>query len=318
MIEVRNLIKRYGAKFAVNDASFTVQKGVVTGFLGRNGAGKSTTLNIITGYISPSSGSIQFDGMDILDHPREIKRRIGYLPEHPPLYMDMTVNEYLRFACKLKEVSPSRIRSHIDDLVDMAQLGEYRKRLIRNLSKGTKQRVGLAQALAGDPDVIILDEPTVGLDPRQIMEFRGLIRDLGTRHTVLLSSHILSEVADICQRIVIINEGKIVAEDTIESLTGRDGDTARLIVRTVGSKDALEALLSHQPNVLRTEYQGEEEAGTLDFLLYHEPGRDIRSQISSLLVENGYPLLMLKPAETGLEEVFLRVTSNTEGGEKVC
>jgi len=302
----------------VRDASFAVKKGAVTGFLGRNGAGKSTTLNIITGYISPSGGKVLFDGLDLLDEPREIKRRIGYLPEQPPLYSDMTVREYLRFVCRLKEVAPHRIPSHLDDLYAMTRLQDHRKRLIRNLSKGYRQRVGLAQALVGDPDVIILDEPIVGLDPRQIIEFRGLIRDLGARHTVLLSSHILREVADVCGRVVIINEGRIVAQDALANLAGRGGDALRVQLRAAGPEKEIGALIGAQRGVRSAACLGEKEPGTVDFLLDCEPGEDVRGRVAARIVEAGYPLLMLRPLETDLEEIFLRMTGGAEGGEGAC
>ena len=237
MIEIEHVSKRYGGKLAVNDATFTIGDGEILGFLGRNGAGKSTMMNIITGYISASSGRVLLDGYDILEQPREAKRRIGYLPEIPPLYVDMTVDEYLRFACKIKDVRSSQIKSHLDDVTELTRITDVRGRLIKNLSKGYRQRVGLAQALIGNPEVVILDEPTVGLDPRQIIEIRGLIRQLGEDHTIVLSSHILHEVADVCERVVIINQGQIVAQDTLENLTRSASDTARFRLRAAGPAD---------------------------------------------------------------------------------
>ena len=231
MIEIQNVSKRYGNKYAVKDVTFTINKGEILGFLGRNGAGKSTTMNMITGYISSSAGRILLDGYDILKNPREVKRQIGYLPELPPLYMDMTVDEYLRFCCDIKGVARKYVTKHLNDICELTGLGEVRKRLIKNLSKGYKQRVGLAQALVGNPEVVILDEPTVGLDPKQIIEIRRLIRDLGEDHTVVLSSHILPEVADVCERLVIINNGQIVAQDTLENLTHGIGETYRMTLR---------------------------------------------------------------------------------------
>ncbi len=219
MIEIQNVSKRYGNKYAVKNATFTIQKGEILGFLGRNGAGKSTTMNIVTGYISASEGKVLVDGHDILEEPREVKRRIGYLPEIPPLYMDMTVEEYLRFVCAIKDVSMKNVRGHLNDICELVSIQDMRKRLIKNLSKGYKQRVGMAQALVGNPEVVIMDEPTVGLDPKQIIEIRKLIKQLGEDHTVVLSSHILHEVADVCERVVIINKGEIVAQDTLEHLT---------------------------------------------------------------------------------------------------
>ena len=245
MIEIQHVTKRYGDKLAVNDVTFTINKGEILGFLGRNGAGKTTTMNIITGYISASSGSVLLDGYDILADPLEVKRRIGYLPELPPLYPDMTVDEYLRFVCAIKGVKRSRVSAHLNDITELVGLGEVRGRLIRNLSKGYRQRVGMAQALVGNPEVVILDEPTVGLDPKQILEVRRMIRQLGEDHTIVLSSHILQEVADVCNRLVIIHQGKIVAEDSLEHLTHADGDTRKLRLRIAGPEaEVLQALRS--------------------------------------------------------------------------
>ena len=218
MIELKHVTKRYGAKCAVDDISFTINKGEVLGFLGRNGAGKSTTMNMITGYISASEGQITLDGMDVLEQPREVKRRIGYLPEQPPLYMDMTVEEYLKFVCDIKEVRKKSQKAHLDDLYNLVKITDVRHRLIKNLSKGYKQRVGLAQALVGNPDVVIMDEPTVGLDPKQIIEIRKLISGLGQNHTVVLSSHILHEVADVCDRVGILSHGKVLVERGLSEL----------------------------------------------------------------------------------------------------
>ena len=219
MIEIQNVSKRYGNKLAVNDVSFTIKKGEILGFLGRNGAGKSTTMNIVTGYISATSGKVTVNGHDILEDPREAKRCIGYLPEMPPLYMDMTVDEYLRFVCSIKDVKKSYVKTHLDDITELVRITEVRKRLIKNLSKGYKQRVGIAQALLGSPRLIILDEPTVGLDPAQVIEIRKLIRELGRAHTVILSSHILSEVQAVCQQILILSKGHLAAAGSLEELT---------------------------------------------------------------------------------------------------
>ena len=250
MIELKHVTKRYGAKCAVNDISFTINKGEVLGFLGRNGAGKSTTMNMITGYISASEGQILIDGMDILEQPREAKRRIGYLPELPPLYMDMTVEEYLKFVCEIKEVRRKSQKAHLDDLYNLVKITDVRHRLIRNLSKGYKQRVGVAQALVGNPEVVIMDEPTVGLDPKQIIEIRKLISGLGENHTVVLSSHILHEVADVCDRVVIINKGQIVAQDTLANLTHGIGESIRLTVRIIGPEKPVTRMLREIPGVV--------------------------------------------------------------------
>jgi ABC-2 type transport system ATP-binding protein len=267
MIEIQNVSKRYGNKYAVNDVTFTIKKGEILGFLGRNGAGKTTTMNIITGYISASSGRVLLDGHDVLEEPRYVKRQIGYLPEQPPLYFDMTVNEYLRFVCSIKEVKSSFVKSHLDDICELVRITDVRKRLIKNLSKGYKQRVGIAQALVGNPEVVIMDEPTVGLDPKQIIEIRRLIKDLGEDHTVVLSSHILHEVADVCERVVIINNGVIVAQDTLENLTHNISDTFRLRVRVAGPEREVQRAIRELPGTRTIESLGTKEAGSIDFLI---------------------------------------------------
>lgn len=228
MIEVKNLTKRYGEKLAVDNASFTVNAGEIVGFLGRNGAGKTTAMNMITGYISSTSGTALVDGYDILKEPAEVKKRIGYLPEQPPLYMDMTVNEYLSFAADIKKVPHKNRKEHLDRIKELVRITDVGPRIIGNLSKGYKQRVGLAEALTGNPPVLILDEPTVGLDPTQIIEIRHLIKGLGKEHTIILSSHILPEVADVCERVIIIDHGHIVAQDSLAALQQGLGETASL------------------------------------------------------------------------------------------
>lgn len=236
MIEIQNLTKSYGQIKAVDDISFTVEKGEVLGFLGPNGAGKSTTMNIITGFIPSTEGTVKVNGFDIMESPAEVKRRIGYLPELPPLYMDMTVSEYLNFAADLKNVSKRQKKSQMTDIMDLVKLTDVRGRLIKNLSKGYKQRVGLAQALMGNPEVLILDEPTVGLDPKQIIEIRKLIKALGKQHTIILSSHILPEVSAVCERVVIINKGKIAAVDTPENLSKGMGTVSKISATIAGPK----------------------------------------------------------------------------------
>ena len=314
MIEIQHLTKRYGDKLAVNDASFTIREGEILGFLGRNGAGKTTTMNMITGYISASGGTVKLDGYDILDNPREVKRRIGYLPEQPPLYMDMTVNEYLRFVCAIKDVKSSAAASHLDDITGLVGLGEVRKRLIRNLSKGYRQRVGMAQALVGNPEVVILDEPTVGLDPKQILEVRRMIRQLGKDHTIVLSSHILPEVADVCDRLVIIHEGKIVAEDTLENLTHGSAQSGKIRLRAAGPEKEVCEALRGVAEIDRVERMGIREPETCDFTLQPKAGCDIRRAVFRALVEKDYPILMMKTMELELEEVFLRLTGDRGEG----
>ena len=314
MIEIQHLTKRYGSKLAVDDAVFTIRKGEILGFLGRNGAGKSTTMNIITGYISATSGTVRLDGYDILENPREVKRRIGYLPEQPPLYMDMTVNEYLKFVCSIKDVRRTSVSSHLNDITELVGLEDVRKRLIRNLSKGYRQRVGMAQALIGNPEVVILDEPTVGLDPRQIIEIRRLIRQLGTDHTIVLSSHILHEVADVCDRIVIINQGKIVAEDTLENLTNKASDHPRIQLRIAGPEDTVFQALHDLDGVRRVYKLGSRENGTFDFMLETNGQTDLREPVFTRMAGLGYPILIQKPMEMELEDVFLQLTR--ERGEE--
>jgi len=312
MIRIENVTKRYGNKLAVDHISFEINTGEVLGFLGRNGAGKTTTMNIVTGYLSPSEGSVLLDGHDIVDDPRYVKRRIGYLPEQPPLYMEMTVDEYLRFVCEIKEVNSTAVNGHLTDICGLVKIDDVRGRLIRNLSKGYKQRVGIAQALVGNPDVIILDEPTIGLDPTQIMEIRSLIKRLGRDHTLVLSSHILHEVADVCERVVIIDNGRILAIDSLEHLTAGAGETSRMAVRVAGEEAQVSRTLSELEGVLRIEPLGLQEPDSIDFMIESDSRTDIRRAMFAALAEIGAPLLMLRPTDTTLEEIFLKLTSGSE------
>ena len=314
MIEIQNVSKRYGNKLAVNDVSFTIKKGEILGFLGRNGAGKSTTMNIVTGYISASSGRVLLDGHDILEEPREVKRRIGYLPEMPPLYMDMTVDEYLKFVCAIKDVKPSYVKSHLDYITELIRITDVRKRLIKNLSKGYKQRVGMAQALVGNPEVVIMDEPTVGLDPKQIIEIRKLIKQLGEDHTIVLSSHILHEVADVCERVVIINQGKIVAQDTLDNLTRNISDTSRFRLRIAGAERDVYKAIRDIPGTRSVDEMGCKEPDSYDFLVEADRGADIRRPLFNQMAKMGCPILMLRPMDIELEDIFLQLT--TDKGEE--
>ena len=314
MIEIQNVSKRYGNKLAVNDVSFTIKKGEILGFLGRNGAGKSTTMNIVTGYISASSGRVLLDGHDILEEPREVKRRIGYLPEMPPLYLDMTVDEYLKFVCAIKDVKPSYVKSHLDDITELIRITDVRKRLIKNLSKGYKQRVGMAQALVGNPEVVIMDEPTVGLDPKQIIEIRKLIKQLGEDHTIVLSSHILHEVADVCERVVIINQGKIVAQDTLDNLTRNISDTSRFRLRIAGAERDVYKAIRDIPGTRSVDEMGCKEPDSYDFLVEADRGADIRRPLFNQMAKMGCPILMLRPMDIELEDIFLQLT--TDKGEE--
>lgn len=308
MIEVKNLTKSYGDKQAVKGISFTVQDGEILGFLGPNGAGKSTTMNMLTGYISSTSGSAKINGIDILEEPIKAKSNIGYLPEIPPLYIDMTVKDYLNFVYDLKKCKLPR-KSHLKDVCKLVKITDVYDRIIKNLSKGYKQRVGLAQALIGNPPVLILDEPTVGLDPKQIIEIRTLIKKLGKKHTVILSSHILSEIQAVCDRVIIINKGKVSAEDTIDNLSKTVSGDHRLIMRIdgAGRKDIIkvlreiEGVISVKADMLREEEVWE-------FEIEAEEGKDIRRDINKVCRENNLNILMMKNNEMTLEDIFLKIT----------
>jgi ABC-2 type transport system ATP-binding protein len=313
MIKVENVTKRYGDNLAVDNVSFEVKKGEVVGFLGRNGAGKTTTMNIITGYISSSEGSASIDGHDILAEPLEVKKRIGYLPELPPLYMDMVVDEYLNFCCDIKKVSKEKRKGHLNDVCDLVGISHMRKRLCKNLSKGYKQRVGLAQALIGNPEVLILDEPTVGLDPRQIIEIRNLIKDLGKNHTVILSSHILHEVADVCERVIIIDKGKIVAKDTLQNLANSVNEISRMTVRIADSNKSIRKIIHDIVGVSYVEELGTRESNSKDYIIECEKNADIRRALFNNMAKIGKPILMLKPMDVTLEDIFLQLTTEEMG-----
>lgn len=308
MIEVKNLTKYYGDKHAVDGISFSVKQGEILGFLGPNGAGKSTTMNILTGYISSTSGEVKIGDYDILENPIEAKQKIGYLPELPPLYMDMTVQGYLGFVYDLKKCKIPK-KQHIDDVCRRVRIDHVQKRLIKNLSKGYRQRVGLAQALIGNPEVLILDEPTVGLDPKQIIEIRDLIKVLGERHTVILSSHILSEVQAVCDRLVIINGGKIVADDTAENLTRKLSKDFRYIIRVEGPQEDIQKVLASIPGMKEVLYNGEKEPGAHEFSLESDPTLDIRREIFHRIVSRSWTILSFRSTEMTLEDIFLQLTT---------
>ena len=317
MIEVKDLTKVYGNKHAVDGISFTVNEGEILGFLGPNGAGKSTTMNILTGYISSTSGTAKVAGFDILEDPIEAKKHIGYLPEHPPLYLDMTVQAYLEFCYHLKKARQP-MKAHLDDICARVRITDVRNRIIKNLSKGYRQRVGLAQALIGNPEVLILDEPTVGLDPKQIIEIRNLIKTLGKRHTVILSSHILPEVQAVCDRVIVINKGKIVADDTEENLSHNLSNDFRYIARIEGPEDEVTKILTSISGMKEVDSYGQKENGVFEYSLEAEPGTDLRRDLFTRLADRNYPLLGLKTTELTLEDIFLRLTSDgsnlTDGG----
>ncbi|MBQ9717059.1 MAG: ATP-binding cassette domain-containing protein [Clostridia bacterium] len=306
MIEINNLVKNYGTKFAVDDISFKVGKGEIVGFLGPNGAGKSTTMNILTGYLSSTSGEAKVGGIDILENPNEAKKLIGFLPEQPPLYIDMTVNEYLNFVYEIKGCKLNRER-HLAEIRQVTKIEDVKNRLIKNLSKGYKQRVGIAQALVGNPPVIIFDEPTVGLDPKQIIEIRNLIRNLGQSHTVILSTHILSEVQSVCDRIIIINEGKIIADERTENITRVVEENRRYSLKICGPQREIQNLLQEIPGVISVELTGERELDSYTYLVEAEKGVDIRKPVFYALSEKNYPMIGMEPLGMNLEEVFIKI-----------
>lgn len=317
MIEVKNLTKHYGKKIAVNDISFNISEGEIVGFLGPNGAGKTTTMNILTGYISSTDGSASVGGVDILENPIAAKRKIGYLPEHPPLYLDMTVDEQLDFAYRLKGLKLDQKR-HLDEIAALVRIEDVRKRAIRNLSKGYRQRVGLAQALLGGPEVLVLDEPTVGLDPKQIIEIRNVIADLGKKHTIILSSHILPEVSQVCERVLVINKGVIVADDKPQSLSQSIMGERKLMVRIAGPKAEVLKSVRGLLGVTSCEAGESVEYGTFDYTIESEPSVDIRKPLFHEMAGRGYPILMLKPLDLTLEDIFLKLTRDNaadEGGK---
>jgi ABC-2 type transport system ATP-binding protein len=314
MIKVDNVTKRYGSKYAVKGISFEVKEGEVVGFLGRNGAGKTTTMNIITGYISSSDGNASVDGHDILSEPHEVKKRIGYMPEQPPVYMDMTVDEYLVFCCRIKDVPSKQQLAHIADICHTMKITDMRKRLIKNLSKGYKQRVGFAQALVGNPKVLILDEPTVGLDPRQIIEIRNLITALGKQHTIILSSHILKEVEDVCERVIIIDKGEIVAQDTMVNLAQSVGDMSRIQVRIASADRHMQKTLREIDGVTFVEEMGVKEPDSMDFMVESSRKMDVRRAIFNAMSRSGKPILMLRPMDVTLEDIFMQLTTADKEG----
>ncbi len=309
MIEVQNLTKQYGNIKAVDNISFTVDKGEVLGLLGPNGAGKSTTMNTITGFIPPTEGSIRIDGLDIMEKPQEVKKKIGYLPEQPPLYMDMTVFEYLNFVCELKQVEKSKRKSQMADIMELVRISHVKDRLIKNLSKGYKQRVGMAQAMTGSPEVLILDEPTVGLDPKQIIEIRNLIKALGKEHTIILSSHILPEVSAVCEKVIIINKGKIAAIDTPQNLSKGFGSSTRFNLRVAGPKAEIQNTLKEIQGVSYIEAHGQKEEGSTDFIIEAQKDVDIRKPVFFELARLGFPILELKSMALSLEDIFLQITT---------
>lgn len=310
MIEITNLTKKYGNHKALDNITFSVKKGEVLGFLGPNGAGKSTTMNIITGYISSTDGSVTVDGHDILEEPNEVKKRIGYLPELPPLYTDMIVWDYLSFVYDLKKVKTEDKNKHIQGVIDMVKIDDVKARKIGNLSKGYKQRVGLAQALIGDPEVLILDEPTVGLDPKQIIEIRNVIKDLGRERTIILSSHILSEISAVCERVIIINKGKLVAEDTPENLAEKYTSKSKMQIRVAGDTESVVEVLKTVVGIKNILVLGEKEEGSVDVEIETDIKIDaeFNKKLFFVFAEKGMPITMQKEIEASLEDIFLKLT----------
>ncbi len=321
MIKIQNLTKSFGSNIVLNNVSFEIGKGEIVGFLGPNGAGKSTTMNILTGFLSFTEGRVEIDGLDMFDFPNEAKKSIGYLPETPPLYPEMTVTEYLNFVYELKGAKykieeadePKTREEHLDYVLGTVKLFDVKNRLIRNLSKGYKQRVGIAQALVGDPEIVIFDEPTVGLDPKQIIEVRNLIRNLGKKHTVILSTHILSEVQAVCERVIIINKGRIIADERTEDLTRTIEEGFRYEVKLCApAKDAVAAIskISGVKNVVAT---GERDADSYAYIIESDRGVDVRKALFNLCSAKSWPILGLAPVGTDLESIFIRLVDKSNG-----
>jgi len=308
MIEVENLTKRYGRKTAVDGVSFKVQKGEILGFLGPNGAGKTTTMRILTCYLPPTEGTARVAGFDVFDDPIEVKRRVGYIPETPPLYVDMNVAEFLSFVAKIKGVPAKERAVKIDDAIEKTRIGDVRKTLIGRLSKGYRQRVGLAQAILHNPEVLILDEPTAGLDPKQIIETRELIKGLGGEHTIVLSTHILPEVSMTCGRVVIINKGKVVAEGTPDELTHRLQGAAALRVEVRGEPGPVAEVMRGVPGVASV--REKTERGVATFEVEPESGRDVRAELARAVIQGGFDLLGLHEIGMSLEDIFLHLTTS--------
>lgn len=311
MVEVKNLVKNYGDVAAVKDISFTAEKGEILGFLGPNGAGKTTTMNIITGYLSATDGTVTIDGYDILDNPMEARARIGYLPELPPLYLDMTVEKYLQFIYELKKVKLPR-EEHLNEIMEVVKISDIRQRVIRNLSKGYKQRVGFAQALVGNPPVLILDEPTVGLDPRQIIEMRSLIKSLGKKHTVIFSSHVLSEVSAICDRIVVISNGEISADAKTDELSSITEETRKLSLTVDGQPSTILSAIGDVDGVVKVRREGSEGENVYKYLVDYKKDADVRRAVFRTLAKADCPILEMKDAGMSLEESFLHLTGVTK------
>lgn len=315
LIQVEDLVKKYGGHTAVDHLSFTVEKGQIYGFLGPNGAGKSTTMNVMTGYIAADSGTVKINGYDILREPEKAKKCIGYLPEIPPLYTDMTVREYLLFAAELKKVPKKERPPHVEEIIEKTQLAGVKERLIKNLSKGYRQRVGLAQALIGYPEILILDEPMVGLDPKQIIEMRDLIKSLAQEHTVILSSHILSEVSAVCDHVMIISEGRLAADGSPQELQELMHGRSEIEVTVTGARQKAEELLQSMQQIEAYEIDEDGEDGCIKLRIQAADDTDIRGEISVALAGAGLPILSMTRMERSLEDIFLELTKGEEETE---
>jgi ABC-2 type transport system ATP-binding protein len=315
LIEVNRVTKRFGRITAVDDVSFAVRKGEILGFLGPNGAGKTTTMRILTCFIPPTEGTASVAGHDIFKNPLEVKRRIGYLPETPPLYPEMTVNDYLQFVARIKGLAGSRVRERVETVLETCAITDVRDQLNAKLSKGYRQRVGLAQALVHDPEILILDEPTAGLDPKQIIETRNLIKGLAGQHTIILSTHILPEVSMTCERVVIINRGRVVAEDTPKELTARLQGSQFLSMTIEGPVEAVRQLIDSHADTARVETEPTED-GAHTYRIETTHGQDIRSDLARRVVEAGFDLLELKPIGMSLEDIYLELTTSEEPEER--
>ncbi|NLZ82369.1 MAG: ATP-binding cassette domain-containing protein [Clostridiales bacterium] len=309
MIEVKNLVKRYGDHIAVDHLSFTVQRGQILGFLGPNGAGKSTTMNIVTGYMSATDGTVTVNGLDVYEEPEKVKKMIGYLPEIPPLYPDMTVLEYLNFVAEIKKVKKIEKKQMISDIMEATKITEMSNRLIKHLSKGYKQRVGLAQAIMGYPELIILDEPTVGLDPKQIIEIRELIKDLSKKHTIILSSHIMQEVSAVCDQVLIIDKGRLVLQDKPENLSNHLGSTGGLKLSVKGEMDIVIEALNKIDKINDISNNPSFEDGVINITVHCNGDEDIREEVFYSMVEAGAPILEMQSIRMSLEDIFLKVTN---------
>ena len=315
MIEINGIYKNFGAKQALRDVSFNVAEGEIMGFLGPNGAGKTTTMNILTGYLSATAGTARIDGVDVLEKPLVAKSKIGFLPEQPPLYMDMTVREYMEFAAELKKIPKAKRAESIDDVEKLVKIKDVEKRLIKNLSKGYRQRVGLAQAVLGFPEIIILDEPSVGLDPKQIIEIRELIRKLAKKHTVILSSHILAEVREVCDYIMIISKGKLVASDTPENLERYLGESGLIEIETRTEASKVKEVLKNVPGIEKVSLKTDA-SGITSGQIREKRGQDIREELFTTFAEKKMPLLKLNPVQVSLEDVFMELTQSDKAAEE--